>query len=150
MAPIVPELAKSLVTAEGRCWTSPVTPTSSDGWPPPDHSASGDASVFFDDEVTLVLLSGEVDLALGDDLEYAGRDAIDRGVPVRVDVSRVTFIDSVGLGFLARIASAEREQGRRLPLAGARRNVQESVNLVGLGDLVEFVELVGDAPDPAG
>jgi anti-anti-sigma factor len=69
---------------------------------------------------------------------------------VRVDVSRVTFIDSVGLGFLARIASAEREQGRRLPLAGARRNVQEAVNLVGLGDLVEFVELVGDAPDPAG
>jgi anti-anti-sigma factor len=69
---------------------------------------------------------------------------------VRVDLSRVTFIDSVGLGFLARIASAEREHGRRLPLAGARRNVQESINLVGLGDLVDFVELVGDAPDSTG
>ena len=79
------------------------------------------------------MLSGEVDLALGDDLEYAGRDAIDRGAPVRLDVSRVSFIDSVGLGFLARMASAEREQGRLLPLAGARRNIQESVNLVGSG-----------------
>jgi anti-anti-sigma factor len=127
-----------------------VTPTSFDGWRPADRSGSGDASVFFDDEVTLIMLSGEVDLALGDDLEYAGRDAIDRGAPVRVDLSRVTFIDSVGLGFLARIASAEREHGRRLPLAGARRSVQESINLVGLAELVDFVELVGDLPDTAG
>ena len=96
--------------------------------------------MFFDDGVTLIMLSGEVDLALGDDLEFAGRDAIDRGAPVRVDVSRVTFIDSVGLGFLARMASAEREHGRRLVLAGARRTVQESVQLVGLADLVEFVD----------
>jgi anti-anti-sigma factor len=105
--------------------------------------------VFFDDGVTLVLLSGEVDLALGDDLEYAGRDAIDRGAPVRIDVSRVTFIDSVGLGFLARIASAERENGRRLPLAGARRNIQESIQLVGLTELVEFVEIAADGTTTA-
>lgn len=127
-----------------------MTPTSSSAWRPSDRPGSGDAAVFFDDEVTLIMLSGEVDLALGDELEYAGRDAIDRGVPVRMDVSRVTFIDSVGLGFLARMASAEREQGRRLPLAGAPRNVQESIHLVGLAELVEFVELMGDAPDAAG
>jgi anti-anti-sigma factor len=66
---------------------------------------------------------------------------------VRVDVSRVTFIDSVGLGFIARMASAEREKGRRLALAGARRAVHESVHLVGLGELVEFVDTNGD---PAG
>jgi anti-anti-sigma factor len=118
-----------------------VTPTSADGWHPKERPGAGDAAVFFDEGITLVMLSGEVDLALGDDLEYAGRDAIDRGAPVRVDVSRVTFIDSVGLGFLARIASAERENGRRLPLAGARRNIQESIQLVGLTELVEFVEV---------
>jgi anti-anti-sigma factor len=106
----------------------------------PGHSSAGDATVFFDAGVTLILLSGEVDLALGDDLEYAGRDAIDRGEPVRVDLAKVTFIDSVGLGFLARMASAEREHGRRLPLVGARRNVRESVQLVGLAELVDFVE----------
>jgi anti-sigma B factor antagonist len=127
-----------------------VTPPAHDGWRPSDLNGSGDASVFFDDGTTLVMLSGEVDLALGDDLEYAGRDAIDRGAPVRVDLSRVTFIDSVGLGFLARMASAERESGRRLPLVGAPRNVQESINLVGLGDLVDFVELVAEAPDSSG
>jgi anti-sigma B factor antagonist len=126
-----------------------VTPTSADGWRPTQRPGSGDAVVFFDDGVTLVLLSGEVDLALGDDLEYAGRDAIDRGAPVRIDVSRVTFIDSVGLGFLARIASAERENGRRLPLAGARRNIQESIQLVGLTELVDFVEVAANGTTTA-
>jgi anti-anti-sigma factor len=105
-----------------------------------ERSGAGDAVVFFEDNVTLIMLSGEVDLAIGDDLEFAGRDAIDRGMPVRLDVSRVTFIDSVGLGFLARMASAEREQGRTLALLGAPRTVQEAVHLVGLADLVEFLD----------
>lgn len=100
--------------------------------------------MFFDEGVTLIMLSGEVDLALGDDLEYAGRDAIDRGAPVRVDLSRVTFIDSVGLGFLARMASAEREQDRQLLLVGARHTVRESVHLVGLAEIVEFVDAEDD------
>jgi anti-sigma B factor antagonist len=127
---------------------SPVTPTPSDGRLQPGRSGGGDATVFFDDGVTLVMLSGEIDLALGDDLEYAGRDAIDRGEPVRVDLSRVTFIDSVGLGFVARMASAEREHGRRLALVGPRRSVNEAIHLVGLAHLVDFVESVesGDSP----
>jgi anti-sigma B factor antagonist len=115
-----------------------------------ERAGSGDAAVFFDDELTLILLSGEVDLALGDDLEFAGRDAIDRGMPVRLDVSRVTFIDSVGLGFLARMASAEREQGRRLALVGAPRNIQEAVHLVGLAELVDFVAVAEAAAGETG
>ncbi len=105
-----------------------------------NRPGSGDAAVFFDDLVTLVMLSGEVDLAIGDDLEFAGRDAIDRGMPVRLDCSRVTFIDSVGLGFVARLASAERERGRLLRVLDAPRNFQEAVHLVGLSGLVEFVD----------
>jgi anti-sigma B factor antagonist len=116
-----------------------VTSPPSDGRLTPGRSGAGDASVFFDEGLTLIMLSGEVDLAIGDDLEYAGRDAIDREVPIRVDLSRVTFIDSVGLGFLARMASAEREHGRKLALLGTRRNVAEAVHLVGLADLVEFI-----------
>jgi anti-sigma B factor antagonist len=129
-----------------------VTPDPTSGHWPADRSSAGDCAVFFDDDTTLILLSGEVDLSLGDDLEYAGRDAIDRGAPVRIDVSRVTFIDSVGLGFVARMAAAEREQQRRLSLVGARRNVTEAVHLVGLADLVDFVEATpaqestGDGP----
>jgi anti-sigma B factor antagonist len=115
-----------------------VTPTSDSGGRGSERPGPGDAAVFFDAETTLIRLSGEIDLALGDDLEFAGRDAIDRGTPVLVDVSKVTFIDSVGLGFLARLASAERDKGRRLSLVGAPRTVQESIRLVGLTDLIEF------------
>jgi anti-sigma B factor antagonist len=126
-----------------------VNPSSADGPRKSERPGSGDAAVFFDEAVTLILLSGEVDLALGEDLEYAGRDAIDRGIPVLVDVSKVTFMDSVGLGFLARMASAERDKGRRLPLAGAPRTVQESIRLVGLTELVEFVDAARTADDHA-
>jgi anti-sigma B factor antagonist len=126
-----------------------VTPTSADGGRGSERPGPGDAAVFFDDETTLIMLSGEIDLALGDDLEFAGRDAIDRGTPVLVDVSKVTFIDSVGLGFLARLASAERDKGRRLALIGAPRTVQESIRLVGLTDLVEFAPMAATAGQPA-
>jgi anti-sigma B factor antagonist len=128
-----------------------VTPPSAVGGRGSERPGPGDAAVFFDADTTLIMLSGEVDLALGEDLEFAGRDAIDRGIPVHVDVSKVTFIDSVGLGFLARLASAERDKGRRLSLLGAPRTVQESIRLVGLADLVEFVELAasGDPQAPA-
>ncbi|MDP9220526.1 MAG: STAS domain-containing protein [Actinomycetota bacterium] len=122
-----------------------MTPSAADGPRKSGRPGSGDAAVFFDEAVTLIMLSGEVDLALGEDLEYAGRDAIDRGTPVLVDVSKVTFIDSVGLGFLARMASAERDKGRRLPLAGAARTVQEAIRLVGLTELVEFVDAARSA-----
>jgi anti-sigma B factor antagonist len=125
----------------------PVTPSAADGPRKSERPGSGDAAVFFDEALTLIMVSGEVDLALGQDLEYAGRDAIDRGIPVLVDVSKVTFIDSVGLGFLARMASAERDKGRRLPLAGAPRTVQESIRLVGLNELVEFVDVARSADD---
>jgi anti-anti-sigma factor len=104
------------------------------------RTGPGDASVFFDDDRTLILLSGEIDLALGDDLEYAGRDAIDRGAPIQVDLRRVSFIDSVGLGFLARLASSEREHERRLGLVGAGRAVREAITLVGLGGIVDLLD----------
>jgi anti-anti-sigma factor len=115
---------------------SPATPDE----PSVPRTGPGDAAVFFDDDQTLIMLSGEVDLALGDDLEYAGRDAIDRGAPIRVDLRRVSFIDSVGLGFLARLASSEREQGRLLGLVGAARKVREAITLVGLGGIVELLD----------
>jgi anti-sigma B factor antagonist len=126
-----------------------VTHVPSSGPWPSERPGVGDAAVFFDEVNTLILLSGEVDLALGDDLEYAGRDAIDRGAPVRIDLSRVTFIDSVGLGFVARMAAAEREQGRQLVLIGSRRNVREAVHLAGLADLVQFVEAATAADGPS-
>lgn len=66
----------------------------------------GAASVFFDPTGTLIVLVGEVDRVLSEDLEHAGRDAIDHGQPITIDAAGVTFIDSVGVAFLVRLAAS--------------------------------------------
>lgn len=109
-----------------------------EGHEPPTHVA-GDVQVFYDDDDgTLIVLSGEVDLALGPELADAGRLATTRAQPVRVDLTQVSFIDSVGVGFLARMAALERAAGSALLLIGASRRVRETVQLVGLAAVVRY------------
>lgn len=68
---------------------------------------TGAVSVFFDEFNTLIVLVGEVDRVLSEDLEHAGRDAIDHGHPIVIDAAGVTFMDSVGVAFLVRLAAAK-------------------------------------------
>lgn len=67
---------------------------------------SGAVSVFFDEAGTLIVLVGDVDRVLSEDLEHAGRDAIDHGQPITIDAQGVTFMDSVGVAFLVRLAAS--------------------------------------------
>ncbi len=106
-----------------------------EGYEPPT-GVTGDVQVFFDEGSTLILLSGEIDLALGPELEDAGRDAIDRGRLIRIDITGVSFIDSVGLGFIARVASAGHTSGHPPILVGGSRRVREGIALAGLDDLL--------------
>src|SRR5262245_20642509 len=98
-------------------------------------ASPGDVAVFFEGGHVLVLLSGEVDLSLSDDLEHAGRDAIDAEQPIRVDARRVTFIDSVGGSFLVRMAAALIDRGGKLTLLGPSQRVEELISLMGAGEL---------------
>lgn len=67
---------------------------------------TGGVSVFFDPTGTLIVLVGDVDRVLSEDLEHAGRDAIDHGQPITIDAAGVTFMDSVGVAFLVRLAAS--------------------------------------------
>lgn len=67
---------------------------------------TGAVSVFFDEFSTLIVLVGEVDRMLSEDLEHAGRDAIDHGQPIVINADGVTFMDSVGVAFMVRLAAA--------------------------------------------
>jgi anti-sigma B factor antagonist len=87
---------------------------------------------------TLVRLSGEVDLSLSDELSRAYQLCRTRERPVRVDASGLTFIDSTGIGFVARLAAAEQMAGRRLQVIGASRRTSETLSLTGLDDLLEI------------
>lgn len=86
------------------------------------------------DGVTVIKLAGEVDEALARDLNEAAKDAVALGLPVRVDVSQVTFMDSIGVGLLAQLVAA----GVRPHLVGASRRTIELVKVSGLAPLLDL------------
>ncbi len=87
---------------------------------------------------TVVRLCGDIDLSLSDELAAACSAALDRGLPLRLNLAAVTFIDSTALGFVARLAAAEREQGRTLPVVGASRRTADTIRLIGLEDVLDL------------
>lgn len=103
---------------------------------------AGDVSVFFDPSHTLIMLRGDIDLAVAADLEDAGRDAIDAKAPIVADVRSVNLIDSVGISFLVRLAASCKEAGTTLSLRGPAPRVAELLTLVGANEL--FVWEDGD------
>jgi anti-anti-sigma factor len=96
---------------------------------------AGDVSVFFDPSHTLILLRGDIDLAVAGHQEGAGRDAIDAKAPIVADVRAVSLIDSVGISFLVRLAASGREAGTTVSLRGPAPRVAELLTLVGANDL---------------
>lgn len=65
----------------------------------------GSVHVIVGGSKTRVVLTGEIDAELGPDLVEAGADAEDAGRRIEVDVQHVTFMDSTGVAFLARLAA---------------------------------------------
>lgn len=65
----------------------------------------GSVHVLFEPETTSIVLTGEIDAELGPDLLEAADDALSSARPIEVDSRLVTFMDSTGVAFLARLAS---------------------------------------------
>jgi len=89
---------------------------------------------------TRVVLAGEVDADLGPELAEAMADAEATGLPVDVDVERVTFMDSSGIAFLARLATRSDDRVRLLRPPDTVRFLLE-VTRIG-----ELLDVVDDAP----
>jgi anti-anti-sigma factor len=88
-----------------------------------------------DGRPTLVA-SGEVDIAVVDDLLAAARTTLDRASDVlEVDLAGVTFIDSSGLGALVQIRNLAAERDLRVSLARVPRSVQRIIDLTGLDSI---------------
>jgi anti-sigma B factor antagonist len=99
-------------------------------------------------------LPGEIDAELGPDLLEAAEDALTSGRPLQVDAHHVTFMDSTGLAFLARLAS--RSKARRVTLIRPPAVVKfliETTNIVQLLDVVDeepgLTAPDDDGPQPA-
>lgn len=86
-------------------------------------------------DMTVVDLFGEIDIATSDALAGAVTDALAAQAPVVVDLSAVTFLDSVGVSFLVKLATLARERGRGVALRGVPSTVREVLTLVGVWEL---------------
>jgi anti-anti-sigma factor len=90
-------------------------------------------------DTSVISLIGEIDLAAQQDLDAACGQVLGRGLPVRIDLSGLTFIDSSGLGFFTRIIQAA-AGGSRPEVTGVSPLILDTFRTVGLAQLVEFTE----------
>jgi len=107
--------------------------------PAPGDAAGepGSVHVILSPDRTTIVLSGEVDADLGPDLAQATTDAEQAGVPIEVDAHHVTFMDSSGVAFLARLAM---RTPHRVRLLHVPPTVQFLLEVTRIGELLDVVE----------
>ena len=84
-----------------------------------------------------VVLSGEIDADIGSELSEAIADAEDSGLPVEIDAHHVTFMDSSGVAFLARLAS---RSPHRVRVLRAPPTVRFLLEVTRIGELLDIVD----------
>lgn len=92
--------------------------------------------VIVQDGRTRIVLSGEVDADLAADLTEATTDAEAAGLPIDIDAQHVTFMDSSGVAFLARIATRSAHPVRMLRVP---ETVKFLLDVTRIGELLEVV-----------
>src|SRR5690625_7896256 len=81
---------------------------------PREAGGAGSVHTLLDPDRTRLVLSGEIDVALTDELTEAVTDAETAGLPVQGGARRVAVMDSAGSGAPARVA--DRTPGRVRPV----------------------------------
>lgn len=95
---------------------------------------------------TLIELSGEIDLAVVPDLVTEFEYATAQLSPfVVLDLNRVDFIDSSGLGALVMARRKAKELGGDVVLAGADQQMRELLSMTNLGELFSVHDSLDDA-----
>ena len=84
-----------------------------------------------------IVLSGEIDADIGGDLHEATAAAEESRLPVEIDAHHVTFMDSSGVAFLARLAS---RSPHRVRVLRAPPTVRFLLEVTRIGDLLDIVD----------
>lgn len=88
------------------------------------------------DGAPALAIAGELDISGVDEFLARAGALIDTGAdPVDLDLGRMTFIDSSGLGALVRLQRSLTSEGRQLQLLNVPRPVSRLLELTGLSDL---------------
>ncbi|WP_339575280.1 STAS domain-containing protein [Pseudokineococcus basanitobsidens] len=102
-----------------------------------DGADAGSVHVIMGRSKTRIVLSGEIDALVSPDLVEAAAEAEDAGRPVEVDAQHVTFMDSTGVAFLARLASRSHS---RLVLLRPPEVVKFLIEVTSITDLLDVVD----------
>ena len=115
------------------------------------HFGHLDFTVAFDEHGAVVALVGDVDVANAPTLGMVLDGVREVGLlDVRIDASRVDFIDGAGIRWLVAGAKSLREAGGRLRVSPASERVARVLALVGLGaDLQPVANAERARPAPA-
>jgi anti-anti-sigma factor len=100
--------------------------------------ATGSITVTEEPDASVVRLVGEIDVALRAAAGAALASTLERDLPVVIDTSQVTFVDSTGIAFLVQFATIGRDEGLAVTLRRPPALVVEVLDLLGVTDL--FVE----------
>ncbi|MDT4893318.1 MAG: hypothetical protein QOE97_2353 [Pseudonocardiales bacterium] len=94
------------------------------------------------DEITVLVLTGEIGLESSDELTTAGLDAIAAGSAeqIVIDLAGVTFIDSTGLGALVVIRKAALAAGRRIGVSNLPPRIAKLLAITGLAEAFPSVD----------
>ena len=103
----------------------------------PGGGEQGGVHVIVGADTTRIVLSGEGDADLGPELHEATTEAENAGLPIEVDAHHVTFMDSSGVAFLARLSIRSQHRVRLLRVPPTVRFLLEVTRI---GELLDVVE----------
>ncbi|WP_251151522.1 STAS domain-containing protein [Cellulosimicrobium sp. Marseille-Q4280] len=81
---------------------------------------------------SVVAMWGEIDVALRSEASAALANALERDVPVVIDTSRVTFMDSTGIAFLVQFYTIGSEEGLSVTLRNPPSVVTDVLEMLGV------------------
>jgi anti-sigma B factor antagonist len=97
------------------------------------------------DNVTVLAVGNRLDSASADDFRTEAGEAVQAGLPIIIDLSRTTFVDSAGLGSLVSLLKNCAQQQRRLYLAALTPQVRQIFELTRLYRLFDIFDNVEQA-----
>jgi anti-anti-sigma factor len=100
----------------------------------------GAIMVHHKDTQTRVRLVGAIDSALRQQASESMGHVLMSGLPVVLDASEATFVDSSGVAFVIQLARAMREAGIDLTLHDPEGVLRSTLELVGLAGLVKSAQ----------
>ncbi|MHA7134226.1 STAS domain-containing protein [Oerskovia turbata] len=98
-------------------------------------TSTGGITLFEQPETSVVDMWGEIDVALRSEASAALANALDRDVPVVIDTSKVTFMDSTGIAFLVQFYTIGSEEGLQVSLRNPPTVVTDVLEMLGVIDI---------------